>query len=236
MRRSILALALGLVAASATGCGKWSQALSVSPKAGIQLGVKAAPGVQADSPEEAAFWEAYPSTATFLTVKSQGLDYLVASFTAKVLGFNRAPALTFPLLIQKQEQFRSCLFLGKDRRVYLSELGTGHASPRFYKIGSVAGKGVGTILTLGQDDAVRLRLDPGYRFEAVVGAPATPGGPAAFELRLHLQAMPPVVPNPNLFTRVPASAASAPAAASQAAPSTGLSAFLARSGAKPVQR
>lgn len=235
MRRLAIALGMATVALSATGCGKWAQALSVSPNSGVRMNVKAssAGATAANSPEEAAFWAAYPATATFLTVKSRGLDYLVASFSARVLGFNRAPALTFPLLVQKQEQFRSCLFLGKDRKVYLSELGTGHANPRFYKVGQVAGTGVGQVLTLGQDDAVKLRLDPGYAFDPIVGAPATPGGPASFEVRLVLRAMPPVSPEPPLFTRVPAGAEPVPTAP---AAGQGLSSYLAKAGAKPLAR
>lgn len=238
MRRFAIALGMLALASTATGCGKWSQALSVAPNSGVRMAVKSADLTQANSAEEASFWKEFPATAAFLTVKSKGLDYMVASFTARVLGFNRAPALTFPLLVQNQEQFRSCLFIAKDRRVYLSELGTGHASPRFYKVGQVAGTGVSQVLTLGENDPLKVRLDSGFSFEPVVGKPATAGAPGSFELRLRLRAMPPVVAEPQLFTRVPAGAATTtePVAAPAASTGSGLSAYLARAGAKPVVR
>lgn len=150
----------------------------------------------ASSFDEQKFWTDFPTQVAWVTIKSQKLDYMVVQLSARQLGFNQGAKLFFPVTVQGQVQFSSNLFMGKDKGIYVSQLGDGSADYRFYKVGSF---GVRT-LDFTEGDAIKLRFDPGFTFNAQV-VDGKGGAAPTLNASLELKAMPTTVSHAILYTR-----------------------------------
>jgi hypothetical protein len=187
-RIAVVALALVL-----TGCGKYKSPTAAGSVGGTSISVKAKAAAQTS---DAAFAANYPAQVAWVTIKSQQTDYMVVRLSAKRLGFNEGAKIFFPVEVQGKVQFNSNLFLGKDKGLYVSELGTGASDYRFYKVGSFGSRS----LDLTEGDPINLRFDPGFVMDASVDDGTEEEGPS-FNADLQLKAMPTTVAHARLFSR-----------------------------------
>ncbi|MDB5101919.1 MAG: hypothetical protein JWM80_6340 [Cyanobacteria bacterium RYN_339] len=187
-RIALLALALVM-----TGCGKNKIPTAGGVEAQISVAAKAV------TTSDDAFWANYPAQVAWVTIKSQKTDYMVVRMSAKRLGFNQGAKIFFPVKVAGKTQFNSNLFLGKDKGLYVSELGSGTADYRFYKVGSFGARS----LEFTEGDPIKLRLDTGFTLDASVDDGTEADGPS-FTADLLLKAMPTVVTHARLFSRTTA--------------------------------
>jgi hypothetical protein len=189
-------IAMVVLALALTGCGKYKSPAATGGQFGdteSQISVKAKQGT---ANADAAFAANYPAQVAWVTIKSQKTDFMVVRLSAKRLGFNEGAKIFFPVKVQDKVQFNSNLFLGKDKGLYVSELGTGASDYRFYKVGSFGARS----LDFTEGDPINLRFDPGFGINASVDDGTETDGPS-FTADLQLKAMPTVVSHARLYSR-----------------------------------
>jgi hypothetical protein len=185
-------LMIAALALTMTGCGKTPTGLNSLTNSDGIIKVKA----KVNEVDEEKFWADYPTQVGWVTIKSQKTDYMIVRLGARRLGFNEGSKIFFPVKVQGKVQFNSNLFLGKDKGLYISELGSGGTDYRFYRVGTFGAR----TLEFQEGDAIKVRLDPGFTLDVAINEGTKDEGPS-LAAALQLKAMPTVVTHARLFTR-----------------------------------